>query len=77
MSIAMRRHKMAIKQRRKKIGERAACKHCGQDIEWSGRRHGWTDRGLGDECLVFYDRREGEYVQPPAGQLHEPFEGGR
>lgn len=31
-------------------GERAACKHCGDDIEYHGREYGWSDRGGNYSC---------------------------
>ncbi len=41
-------------------GERAACKHCDLDIEFLGKKHGWSDRGLNRFC-------------PNKRILHRPF----
>ena len=38
---------------RRKIGDRDACRYCGQDIEWHGRGHGWVDRGNNRGCVPF------------------------
>ena len=35
---------------RRKYGDRAECSCCGLDIEWGGRRYGWTDRGGNRYC---------------------------
>lgn len=50
---------------RRKYGDRAACQRCGHDIEWSGRAHGWTDRGAGNTCLPYIHKGE---VTRPKGQ---------
>lgn len=47
---------------KRQYGEHRACTRCGQDIEWHGRAHGWTDRGAGRECLPFIVK--GEIVRP-------------
>lgn len=51
------------------LGDRAACKLCDQDIEWSGDR-GWRDRGGNRQCVTTI--RRGEIVQPAEGQTHVP-----
>lgn len=55
----------------KKIGERAACRYCGQEIEWQGREHGWRDRGGNRQCVPFTDRKVGEIVKPKT--KHAPY----
>jgi hypothetical protein len=37
---------------RRRYGQREACRICGQDIEWSGKGHGWTDRGGNRSCVL-------------------------
>ena len=32
------------------IGDRAACRVCGSDIEWHGALYGWVDRGSNRWC---------------------------
>lgn len=44
---------------RRTYGMRAACAHCGQDIEWVGY---WHDRGGNRRCVPFI--RAGEIVKP-------------
>lgn len=56
---------------KRKYGERAVCSCCGQDIEWLGKEHGWTDRG-GNRSCVPYRNREWEIIQPPEGAKHKP-----
>lgn len=62
------------KRKRIPIGTRAACRTCDQDIEWSGTRYGWTDRGGNTSCVPYYDRVEREYVRPDPDSKHEPLE---
>jgi hypothetical protein len=47
---------------KRKYGEQCACKYCGHDIEFHGRKVGWIDRGAGRQCLPFL--RRGEVVRP-------------
>ena len=47
---------------KRKYGEQAACKYCGQDIEFHGRATGWIDRGANRQCCA-YEKR-GEIVKP-------------
>ena len=56
-----------------KFGEHAACKYCGQDIEFHGRPHGWIDRGGNRDCVPFFDRKSGEIVKPKT--KHAPYKG--
>lgn len=56
--------------RRRKYGDRETCHRCQQEIEWSGRAHGWTDRGGNRECVPWITR--GEVVHPPKGAKHSP-----
>ena len=46
----------------RQYGERAICTRCEQDIEWHGRKHGWIDRGAGNECLPYIAK--GEVIGP-------------
>lgn len=46
------------------IGTRAACKYCGQDIEWHGKESGWIDRGGNRACVPYIDKRRGEVINP-------------
>lgn len=52
------------------LGTRAICRHCDQDIEWSGHRYGWTDRGGNRACVPTI--RGGEIVVQPEGTKHAP-----
>lgn len=45
-----------------KYGERAACKHCGQDVEFHGKKNGWIDRGGNRRCCPFV--KGGEIIRP-------------
>lgn len=47
--------------KRARLGARAACRHCGQDIEFSCVKT-WTDRGGNRSCCPFI--RDGEIVRP-------------
>lgn len=47
-----------------KYGEQAACKYCGQDIEFHGRQHGWIDRGGNRACVPYTDPKTREIVEP-------------
>lgn len=55
---------------RHRLGDRAVCKLCGQDIEFHGSRQ-WRDRGNGRECLPYVDHKLGEIVRPK-GRVHAP-----
>jgi hypothetical protein len=46
---------------RNKFGERAACKYCGQDIEFVKHRD-WRDRGGNRECPPSINRKTREVV---------------
>lgn len=46
------------------IGDKQACKYCGQDIEWNGRALGWTDRGGNRSCCSYVDKSKGAIVKP-------------
>lgn len=59
-----------MKQQRWKLGERAFCALCDQDIEWSGKHHGWTDRGGNRSCVPY--EFKGEIVIPPKNAKHKP-----
>jgi len=48
---------------KRKYGDREVCSRCSQDIEWSGRRIGWTDRGGNWHCPT-YKNKAGEFVTP-------------
>jgi hypothetical protein len=52
-----------------KLGSRATCHRCGQDIEWTGRKDGWRDRG-GNRGCVPYRATDGEIIHPLASELH-------
>lgn len=55
-----------------KLGERATCKYCKQDIEFSGRHsRDWTDRGGNRKCCPYIDRKTQEIVQPKT--KHAPY----
>lgn len=58
---------------RTKFGEHAACKYCGQDIEFHGRAHGWADRGGNRQCVPFVDPKTREIVKPKT--KHAPHKG--
>lgn len=51
--------RVARKNPRRKIGERAYCARCGQDVEWND---GWRDRGGNRSCVPFI--RNGEVIRP-------------
>lgn len=55
---------------RRRYGQQEACRICGQDIEWSGAKKGWTDRGSSRACGVYEERPGGEFVYPTS--KHEP-----
>ena len=57
---------------RLKYGEIAACKTCGQDIQWLGRAHDWRDRGGNRECVPYIEK--GEVTHPPKGAKHKPYQ---
>jgi hypothetical protein len=52
-------------------GTQTACKYCGQDIEWHGRKHGWLDRGRNRDCCPYTDR-DGEIVRPKTKHTDDP-----
>jgi hypothetical protein len=54
---------------RRRYGQQEACRICGQDIEWSGAKKGWTDRGGSRGCAV-YTGPDHEFVYPTS--KHEP-----
>jgi len=47
-----------------KYGPVAACRYCGQDIEFTGRFTGWRDRGGNRACVPFIDNKAGLIVKP-------------
>lgn len=55
---------------KRKFGDQSSCRKCRQDIEWTGRKSGWRDRGNNRECVT--DIRNGEIVKPKPGQIHGP-----
>ncbi len=60
---------------KRKYGDIATCKTCGQDIQWHGRGNGWRDRGGNRSCVTYLEK--GEPVQPPKGAKHTPYIPGR
>ncbi len=50
---------MGATRRKYRYGEMAACKYCGQDIQFLGK---WYDRGSNRKCCPFV--RGGEIVRP-------------
>jgi hypothetical protein len=50
-------------------GDRSVCALCGQDIEWSGAKHRWKDRGANRECVPYRDKN-GEILRPRKDQKH-------
>lgn len=48
---------------RVKIGQRASCKYCQQDIEFHGNLR-WLDRGGNRSCVTYSDSERQEYVKP-------------
>lgn len=58
---------------RTRYGEHAACKHCGQDIEFHGKGQ-WLDRGSARACALLPDpENRGAFVKPKRLTLHKPF----
>ena len=55
-----------------RFGERASCKYCGQEIEFSCGPKNWTDRGGNRACCAFVDRKLGEIVRPKT--KHAPYQ---
>lgn len=33
-----------------RLGDTTSCRHCGDDIQYQGREHGWRDRGGNRTC---------------------------
>jgi hypothetical protein len=56
---------------RLKYGECAACRVCGQDVQWLGRANGWRDRGGNRECVAWIEK--GEVIRPRKGTKHKPY----
>lgn len=58
---------------RNRYGDRAACKHCGQDIEFHGPRQ-WLDRGSDRMCALIPDpHNRGAWIRPKRRTLHKPY----
>ncbi len=47
-----------------RIGARAICRHCGAEIEYHGKAHGWIDHGSGRKCGPYEDRQLNRIVKP-------------
>lgn len=60
---------------RTQYGDRRACKHCGQDIEFHGAKVGWIDRGADRMCALLPDpdpHDRGAWIKPKRRTLHKP-----
>lgn len=55
-----------------RYGDHSACRCCGQDIEFHGKRDGWRDRGGDRFCRLVPDEIAG-WVKPPRKILHKPW----
>lgn len=57
---------------KRSYGEQATCVKCQQDIEWTGKRDGWRDRGGNRQCVPF--TKKGEIIKPKGN--HRPIRKG-